>query len=125
VELMSRNDAAFYTDTHDCEALWFSDDKEIVVYRNGEMRIHFTRPDGDTSVLRYTKDLDDVGLISDELLFEADNSGKIEWIHNAWFEVVYHDNEDGEIFLDFEEAMKYAHRVADEYAAHLEGVSGE
>lgn len=122
---MSRNDAAFYTQYHECDPVWFSDDKEIVIYRNGEMRIHLTKPDGSTSVLRYTSDLDDNGLDTDEKLYEADKSEAIEWIHNPWFEVVYHDNEDGEVFLDLSEAIEYAHQVAAEYAAHKEGVSGE
>lgn len=122
---MSRNDAAFYTQYHECDPVWFSDDKEIVIYRNGEMRIHLTKPDGSTSVLRYTNDLDDNGLDTDEKLYEADKSEVIEWVNNPWFEVVYHDNEEGEVFLDLSEAIEYAHQVAAEYAAHKEGVSGD
>lgn len=125
MELMSRNDAAFFTPYHDCDPVWFSDDKEIVIYRNGEMRVHFTEPDGSTSVLRYTNDLDAKGLDTDEKLADAEKSGAIEFHNNPWFEVVYHDNEEGEVFIDFEEAKQYARRVADEYAAHKEGVSGE
>ena len=122
---MSRNDAAFFTQYHDSDPVWFSDDGEIVIYRAGEMRIHFTEPDGSTSVLRYTSDLDEKGLDTDEKLAAAEEAGTIEWHNNPWFEVIWGENEDGEVLLDFEEAKKYARRVADEYAAHKEGVSGE
>ena len=122
---MSRNDAAFFTQYHDSDPVWFSDDGEIVIYRAGEMRIHFVEPDGSTSVLRYTNDLDSKGLDTDEKLADAEKAGKIEWHNNPWFEVVYHDNDEGEVLIDFEEAKQYAHKVAAEYAAHKEGVSGE
>ena len=122
---MSRNDAAFFTQYHDSDPVWFSDDREIVIYRVGEMRIHFVEPDGSTSVLRYTNDLDSKGLDTDEKLTDAEKAGKIEWHNNPWFEVVYHDNDEGEVLIDFEEAKQYAHKVAAEYAAHKEGVSGE
>ena len=122
---MSRNDAAFYTQYHEADPVWFSDDEEIVIYRNGEMRIHFTKPDGSVSVLRYTSDLDDCGLDTDEKLRAAEKAGTIEWHNNPWFEVIYHDNEDGEVFIDFDEAMDYTRKVADEYAAHLEGAHRE
>jgi hypothetical protein len=122
---MSRNDAAFYTQYHDSDPVWFSEDKEIVIYRNGEMRIVYEDDKGEFHTLRYTSDLDDKGLDTDEKLAEANENGKIEWIHNPWFEVVYHDNEDGETFIDLPEAIEYAQKVAAEYAAHKEGVSGE
>lgn len=125
MELMSRNDAAFFTQYHESDPVWFADDKEVVVYRAGEMRIHLTEPDGSTSVLRYTSDLDDKGLDTDEKLAAAEKAGTIEWHDNPWFVVIWGENEDGEVLLDFEEAKKYALRVADEYAAHKEGVSGE
>ena len=122
---MSRNDAAFYTQYHDADPVWFSEDKEIVIYRAGEMRIVYEDDKGAFHTLRYTSDLDDNGLDTDEKLAEANENGKIEWIHNPWFEVVYHDNDDGEVFIDLPEAIEYAQKVAAEYAAHKEGVSGE
>lgn len=108
---MSRQDASFYTDSHEAEVLWRPEGinpKEVRVYRNGEMRIHYTETSGEVSVLRYTQDLDEKGLDTDEKLFEAENSGKIEWINNAWFEVAWVDNEDGEIVDGIDEAISYA-----------------
>jgi hypothetical protein len=112
--MSAREDAAFYTDSHEAEVLWKPEGinpKEVRVYRNGEMRIHYTEPSGEVSVLRYTQDLDEKGLDTDEKLFEAENSGKIEWINNAWFEVAWVDNEDGEIVDRLDEAIDYAKRL--------------
>ena len=114
---MSRQDAAFYTDSHEAEVLWKpegSNPREVRVYRNGEMRIHYIEPSGEVSVLRYTQDLDEKGLDTDEKLFEAENSGKIEWINNAWFEVAWVDNEDGEIVDGIDEAISYAKTLLEE-----------
>ena len=122
MELMSRNDAAFFTPYHDCDPVWFSDDKSVVIYRNGEMRIHFTEPDGSTSVLRYTNDLDAKGLDTDEKLADAEKSGAIEFHNNPWFEVVYHDNEEGEVFIGLDEAKRYAERIVAKYAEWQEKV---
>lgn len=110
---MSRNDAAFYTDSHDCFAVWVSGD--VKVYRAGEMRIHYTRPDGSVAVLRYTSDLDDVGIDSDDKLRSAEKDGLIEWIHNPWFEVVESDDDIvGEVELDYDGAVAIATRLAKE-----------
>lgn len=114
---MSRNDAAFYTDSHDAEVLWRpegSNPKKVRVYRNGEMRINYTEPSGEISVLRYTQDLDEKGIDTDEKLFEAEKSEKIEWINNPWFEVAWVDNEDGEIVDRLDEAIEYAKKLFEE-----------
>ena len=107
---MSRNDAAFYTDTHDAWVIWASGD--VKVYRAGEMRIHYTRPDGSIAVLRYTGDLDDSGIDSDEKLRKAEENGLIEWIHNPWFEVVESDDEYGEVDLDYDSSIALAMKLA-------------
>jgi hypothetical protein len=114
---MSRTDAAFYTDSHDAEVLWRpegSNPKKVRVYRNGEMRINYTEPSGEISVLRYTQDLDEKGLDTDEKLFEAEKSETIEWINNPWFEVAWVDNEDGEIVDTLDEAIEYAKKLFEE-----------
>jgi len=111
---MSRNDAAFYTTTHESDPVWISEDKEVIVYRNGEMRIHYTEPDGAVSVLRYTDDLDDKGLDTDDKLYEAEQSGAIEWWNNPWFEVVWPDNLDGEVVLDYNVAVAMAADIVEE-----------
>jgi hypothetical protein len=114
---MSRQDAAFYTYTHDAEVLWRpegSNPKEVRVYRNGEMRINYTEPSGEISVLRYTGDLESRGIDSDERLRAAEESGLIEWINNAWFEVAWVDYEDGEIVGGIDEAIDYAKQLLEE-----------
>jgi hypothetical protein len=122
---MSRNHAAFYTQYHESDPVWLSENDDVIVLRNGEMRIHLTNADGSGSVLRYTSDLDDHGLDSDEKLAAAEKAGTIEWHNNPWFEVIYHDNEEGEVFIDFEEAMEYARKVLAEYEEHKKGANGE
>jgi hypothetical protein len=114
---VSRQDAAFFTHTHDAEVLWRpegSNPKEVRVYRNGEMRINYTEPSGENVVLRYTDDLDGKGLDTDEKLRAAEESGLIEWINNAWFEVAWVDNEDGEIVHEIDEAIEYAKKLLEE-----------
>jgi len=103
---MSRNDAAFFTYDHGSMLVWQTEDKMVRVYKNGEMRIHY----GDR-VLRYTEDLDENGFDTDEKLSQATNDGLLDWWENPWFEVVWSDNEDGEIFHGYEEAVDYAKRV--------------
>lgn len=107
---MSREDAAFYTDTHDSWVIYAAGD--VKVYRAGEMRINYTNDDGSVSVLRYTSDLDDKGLDTDEKLRAAEESGLIEWIHNPWFEVVESDDEYGEVDLDYTSSIHLANKLA-------------
>lgn len=114
---MSRQDAAFYTDSHDAEVMWRPEGdnpKKVRVYRNGEMRINYTEPSGEISVLRYTQDLDEKGLDTDEKLYQAEADGLIEWWNNPWFEVASVDNEDGEIVDTLDEAIEYAKELAQE-----------
>lgn len=108
---MSRNDAAFFTYDHGSMLVWQTDDKMVRVYKNGEMRIHLTQDNGDVAVLRYVNDLDEYGLDTDEKLFAAEEAGKIEWWENPWFEVVWDDNEDGEVLGGYDEAVAYALKV--------------
>ena len=108
---MSREDAAFFTYDHGSMLVWQTEDKTVRVYKNGEMRINYTEGDGTVSVLRYTEDLDYKGLDTDEKLFAAERAEKIEWINNPWFEVVWEDNEDGEISDGYTSAVEYAKKV--------------
>ena len=103
---MSRNDAAFFTQHDGCDLVWQTTDKMVRVYKNGEMRIKFGN-----DIIRYTSDLDERGFDTDEKLWEATNSGLLDWIDNPWFEVVWDDNEDGEIVDGFNEAVEYALKV--------------
>jgi hypothetical protein len=114
---MSRQDAAFYTYSHEAEVLWKPEGenpKRVRVYRNGEMRIHYTEPSGEIAVLRYTEDLDNKGINTDEKLREATDNGLLDWINNAWFEVSWVDNEDGEIVDGIDEAIEYAKKLLEE-----------
>lgn len=114
---MSRQDAAFYTDSHDAEVLWKPEGKnpkQVRVYRNGEMRINYTEPSGEISVLRYTDDLDAYGFDTDEKLKAATDDGLLDWVYNPWFEVAWVDNEDGEIVDGIDEAIDYAKKLLEE-----------
>jgi hypothetical protein len=108
---MSREDAAFFTYDHGCMLVWQTDDKMVRVYKNGAMRIHLTQDNGEVAVLRYVNDLDEYGLDTDEKLFAAEKSGKIEWHENPWFEVVWSENEEGEVLGNYDEAVAYALKV--------------
>ena len=52
--------------------------------------------------------------ITDEKLRAAEESGLIDWINNAWFEVAWLDNEDGEIVDGIDEAIEYAKKLLEE-----------
>jgi hypothetical protein len=104
---MAQRDAAFFTHTSGSDLIWQSDDKSVRVYKNGEMRIHY----GD-NVLRYSSDLYEYGIDSDEKLNAMEESGEIEWVDNPWFEIVWDENEDGEVHHDIIHAIERASAIA-------------
>lgn len=105
-----RNDAAFWVDTDTEQVVWEVDDCEFYVIRNGEMRIrHFERDE----IIRYTDQLLNAGILDDQTLLDLEEQGKIEVIHNAWFEVW--NKKDSywysDPYFDIDEAIEYA-RIA-------------
>jgi hypothetical protein len=84
---MTRQDSSFYTDSESPQTVWKDDSGEYFAVRNGEIRLNYTLPNGDIAILRYTSDLDEYGIDSDEKLYQAEQDGKLEFINNSWFEV--------------------------------------
>lgn len=95
---MSKQDAAFYVWEPGSEVVWQSNDCDFYVIRSGEMRIRYKPNTDDEQVIRYTDQLQDVGITNDAQLVEATDKEVLEWIHNAWFEVWH--KEDSEWFSD-------------------------
>lgn len=75
------------------------------------MRIHYTDSTGDTRILRYTSDLDEIGIDSDSKLAEMSELGEENWawVHNSWFEIIDDQEPDyGEIYHGLDEAVERA-----------------
>lgn len=88
---MLREDSAFYTNSNDYEVVFAGE--RFSVIRNGEMRINIRKDKGDEwSVLRYTQDLEEWGIRTDEQLDSwSEQVGLFEWWNNSWFEIVCSD----------------------------------
>ncbi len=122
---VNRQDSAFYTDEAGHEVVW-SRYGEVAyqVIRNGEMKIYHIDEKGIEHTIRYTGDLDDLGIDTDEKLAEMNKLGeeKWSWVHNSWFEVW--DAQDGTFELDeyysepidtLDEAVAYALELHEQY----------
>lgn len=98
---MRRQDSSFYHYENGSEIVWERDEYEFYVVRNGEMRIHYT-PDAETEiVIRYTDQLEELGIKTDEDLYKWANAGGDEvftFMENSWFEVWH--KEDGDYYTD-------------------------
>ncbi len=92
-------DPCFYVDNgHTLVAKVSKDKKVISIYCDGEMRINDFRDGKDLppSVIRYASDLIKLGIESDELVFEHNESGRFDWVNNAWFDLYSNDDSDGD-----------------------------
>lgn len=104
-------DSAFYTNESGLETVWDKDpNNRFYVVRVGEMRIHAMK-NGHEVVIRYTDDLEDLGITNDKELGEwSAKEEMFEWVNNSWFEV--YDANDTWYFSDplhsFDEAVKFA-----------------
>jgi hypothetical protein len=90
---MTRNDAAFYVNENGYEIVF--DCARFAVIRNGEMRIRFRNsPVSDVEVIRYTDQLERIGILNDADLDRFTDLGEelFEWVFNAWFEIVDKNN---------------------------------
>jgi hypothetical protein len=99
-----RQDAAFYKYTSEPYTnVWDRPDKcRFYVVSTGEMRILY-HPDPESSeqqILRYTDDLEKIGIETDSDLeaFNALGDEMFEWVNNPWFEI--YDREDGDFFSE-------------------------
>ena len=96
-----REDSAWYThsaDQHDIVATVSNGEREINIYADGMMRAHIAyNPDNwneGHEVVRYCDQWGDIK--NDADIFEASESGRIEWINNSWFDLYTNDHNVGE-----------------------------
>ena len=120
---MSRQDSAFYTNSAGTEVVWESREfPRFYVVRNGEMRIHAKRgaAEFDPTVIRYTDQLEEFGIKTDEQLNEWTDKGDeyFLWVNNSWFEV--YDEKDKDWFSEpidnLTEAVEFAESLQKKYA---------
>lgn len=104
-------DSAFYTFQSGHEVVFQDSENPFFVVRNGEMRIHATK-DGSEVVIRYTDQLRNFGIETDEQLEEWSAKGEevFDWVNNSWFEVWSSDDPDfySEAMHELDEAISAA-----------------
>jgi|AntAceMinimDraft_6_1070360.scaffolds.fasta_scaffold48746_3 hypothetical protein len=111
---MTQQDAAFYTHGTGVQDVWLGDDGEsrFYVVRNGEMRIHAKKTvDGEETIIRYSDQLEEFGVKTDEQLHNLTENGELfNWINNSWFEVWDRENSDSysDVVDELDAAISYA-----------------
>lgn len=123
-------DSAFYTNDSGTEVVWDNDpNKRFYVVRSGEMRIHYSPDLENHQVIRYTDQLEEIGVKTDEDLekFTALGEEMFSWIHNSWFEVydAKHKSWYSEPIHEFTEAVEFALSLSEKYGADTEIPEGE
>lgn len=107
-----RQESAFYHADQDPQSVWDGNER-FYVERVGEMLIIYTDPEGEVHYLRTTRDLEEVGIDTDEKLAEFTDKGEevFCWRNNSWFEI-WDDNKqeylEGEIWHELDEAVERA-----------------
>jgi len=91
-----REDAVWYSysaDHHDLVASVSDGNRTIHIYADGEVRAHIAYDHTDWSkgheVVRYCDQWGDIK--NDADIFEASESGRLEWINNSWFDLYADD----------------------------------
>ena len=94
---LGREDSAWYTyqSSHDLVATVSNGDREIDIFADGEMRVHIEE-DGDIVVVRYCDKFPENGINNDADIFEASESGRLEWVNNSWFDLYATDQSVGD-----------------------------
>lgn len=108
-DLRLRRDPAWYVSEpshHEHVATTTKGDREVRVFREGEMRIHIwdskearnagAQPD----IIRYTDRLVGAGIETDEQLAEAHDHDRLEWHMNAWFDLYAYVGTGEPVWLD-------------------------
>jgi hypothetical protein len=115
-----RQDSSFYTNEAGHELVWQdSEQPRFYVIRNGEMRIHYS-PDLESQiVIRYTDQLEGIGVKTDEDLekFHALGEEMFTWVNNSWFEVMDSNDPDyySEPYHSLDDAIGQAQVLQKEY----------
>jgi hypothetical protein len=121
-------DSAFYTNQAGVETVWdYLPSPRFYVVRNGEMRIHAIK-NGHEVVIRYTDELQDLGIEDDAALAAwSAKEEMFEWINNSWFEV--YDSLDPEYYSEpihsLDEAINFAKELFTKYGKELPVGDGE
>jgi len=102
---MTNQDSSFYTNQEGAETVWQEEGNPFYVVRNGEMRINY----GDR-VLRYSSDLLEAGIDTDQKLIDLHEAEAIDFINNSWFEVWNSNDTEyfSEVIDELSEAIEYA-----------------
>lgn len=117
---MTRQDSAFYTNSAGSEVVWENEKSpRFYVIRNGEMRIHYS-PDLESQfVIRYTDQLEEIGVKTDADLekFTALGDEMFDWVNNSWFEVLDTNDPEyySEVYNELDDAVKWAESLQAEY----------
>lgn len=111
--MTKQQDAMFFVNSSaNSEQVWSSEIGAVKVYRCGEMRILKKNPDGSQDIIRYSDQLEKVGLKSDDQLTDLffGSNPEFEMIHNPWFEVVNttRPEDEGVVFDDLAAAIAFA-----------------
>jgi hypothetical protein len=116
-DCVNRQDPAFYNWGGGSEIVWQKPEHDFYVVRAGEMRIHYKEGDAEET-LRYTSDLDELGIDTDKKLAEiGERLGEegFSWVNNSWFEI--YSNEDSDFFSEplheLDEAIVNAIRLSE------------
>jgi hypothetical protein len=93
-----REDPCWYTfgHGHDLVVRVTRGDRTIEIYSDGEMDVRvYDKPNGSTEVgrIRYCEQFREYGMNNDAEVFEAHEAGRIEWVHNPWFDLYSEDGE--------------------------------
>jgi hypothetical protein len=110
---MKHKDAVFYVHSNDWETVW-DENPRFYVCRNGEMRINArTNVENEYSIIRYSTDLERLGVTTDAELRELEARGEdyFIWDNNPWFEVCSRKDGDADfcqIMDSLDDAVTYA-----------------
>jgi len=94
-----REDSTWYThsaDHHDIVASVSNGERTVHIYSDGEQRAHLAYDPTDWSkgheVIRYCDQWGDIK--NDNDIYEASESGRLDWINNSWFDLYNDDHLD-------------------------------
>jgi hypothetical protein len=115
-----RQDSAFYTNEAGHEVVWQDAEKpRFYVIRNGEMRIHYSPDLENQIVIRYTDQLEGIGVKTDADLEKFNELGDemFTWVNNSWFEILDSNDPDyySEPYHSLDDAIGQAEVLQAEY----------
>lgn len=107
----NQNDPSWFTETgHDWVCSVSNGIDTINIFCDGILLIE------DTQTLKQIKGLSDLyeaGVFNDEQLYNKSSSGKLEWVHNSWFDL-YNEEWLDCVEYDLQEAINIAKSILDD-----------